>query len=258
VTPGAFTVDQLPVRVLPDGDTLARAAADDAAATVRDAIARRGVANVMFASGKSQLGLLAALAAAPALDWQRVVGFHMDEYAGLAGRHRASLRRYMRELVAGPLGIGAFHYLDGAAADVDDEARRYAALLREHQLDLCCLGIGENGHLAFNDPPVADFDDPLDVKVASLDDASRRQQVGEGHFAAVDDVPTHAITVTIPALLRARRVLAVVPEARKAEPVRGALAGPVSTACPASILRRQAHAVLYLDRESASLLGRAA
>jgi glucosamine-6-phosphate deaminase len=143
VNPGAFTVDRLPVRVLPDGDTLARAAADDAAATVRDAIARRGVANVMFASGKSQLGLLAALAAAPALDWQRVVGFHLDEYAGLGGRHRASLRRYMRELVAGPLGIGAFHYLDEAAAD---------------------------------------FDDPLDVKVASLDGASRRQQVGEGLY----------------------------------------------------------------------------
>ena len=123
-----------------------------------------------------------------------------------------------------------------------------------HPLDLCCCGIGENGHLAFNDPPVADFDDPLDVKVVALEEASRRQQVAEGHFASIADVPTHAITVTIPALLRARRVLAIVPEQRKAAPVQAALEGPISTACPASYLRTQPHATLYIDDESASLL----
>jgi glucosamine-6-phosphate deaminase len=119
---------------------------------------------------------------------------------------------------------------------------------------VCCAGIGENGHLAFNDPPVADFDDPRDVKVVALEEASRRQQVGEGHFATIDDVPTHAITVTIPALLRAGSVLVIVPEARKAQPVRAALYGPISTACPASILRGRENATLYLDPESADLL----
>src|SRR5262249_35811932 len=121
-------------------------------------------------------------------------------------------------------------------------------------LDLCCAGIGENGHLAFNDPPVADFDDPLDVKVVALEPVSRRQQVGEGHFPSIDDVPTHAMTVTVPALLRADRLLVIVPEARKAGPVHDALYGPVSTACPASVLRRDANATLFLDDESSAQL----
>ena len=160
----------------------------------------------------------------------------------------------MRERVAEKVPLRDFHYLDGTA-DPEAEARRYAALLQAHPLDLCCAGIGENGHLAFNDPPVADFDDPLDVKVIALEDASRRQQVDEGHFASIDDVPTHAITVTIPALLRAERVLVIVPEARKAAPVKATLESEISTACPATILRTQPHATLYLDTDSAARLG---
>ncbi len=178
----------------------------------------------------------------------------MDEYVGLAATHSASFQRYMRERVAAQLPFMEFNYLAGDAPDSEQEALRYEALLRAHSLDLCCAGIGENGHLAFNDPPVADFDDPRDVKIVALDEASRRQQVGEGHFASIADVPTRAITVTIPALLRAHRVLVIVPEARKARPVREALYGPISTACPASILRRQPNATLYLDLESATLL----
>jgi glucosamine-6-phosphate deaminase len=178
----------------------------------------------------------------------------MDEYAGLAPSHAASFQRYMRERIAARVPIGTFHYIDGDAPDAAAEAARYAAVLQAGPLDLCCLGIGENGHLAFNDPPVADFDDPLDVKVVELDDACRRQQVGEGHFATVADVPTNAITVTVPALLRAGTVLAIVPEARKAAPVAAALDGPVTTACPASALRRTPHATLYLDRDSAALV----
>jgi 6-phosphogluconolactonase/glucosamine-6-phosphate isomerase/deaminase len=139
-------------------------------------------------------------------------------------------------------------------APPEAECRRYADLLAAHPLDLCCLGIGENGHLAFNDPPVADFDDDRDVKVVVLDDACRRQQVNEGHFAGDDDVPEQAVTVTIPALLRAARVLAIVPEARKAEPVRSALEGPITTACPASILQQTPHATVFLDADSARLL----
>ena len=247
------TVDALHVRVFNNADALSRAAAADAATALRAAIGTRGSANAMFATGNSQLRFLHALARVDGINWARVVGFHMDEYVGISNDHPASFNRYMQEEVARPLRLGDFHYLDGAAEPVE-EAGRYAALLRQFPIDICCLGIGENGHLAFNDPPVAAFDDPLDVKVVTLDDACRRQQVGEGHFATVDGVPAQAITVTIPALLRANRVLVIVPEARKREPVRCALTEPISPRCPASILRRASHAVLYLDRESSSLL----
>jgi glucosamine-6-phosphate deaminase len=176
----------------------------------------------------------------------------MDEYVGVGPDHPAGFQRWIRERIVEPLEPRAAHYLDGTNEPAA-EADRYAGLLQTHPLDLCCLGVGENGHLAFNDPPVADFDDPRDVKVVALDDDCRAQQVHEGHFPDVDAVPSHAITVTIPALLRAATVTAVVPERRKAEPVRRALTGPIETACPASILRRQANATLYLDTESASL-----
>ena len=207
----------------------------------------------MFASGNSQLEFLAHLVRLD-VDWPRVVGFHMDEYWGIGGDHPASFRRYMRERIVTPTGIGDFHEIHGDANNAEEECRRYEALLRAHPLDLCCLGIGENGHLAFNDPPVADFEDPVDVKVVELDDACRRQQVGEGHFSSFDAVPSTAITVTIPALLRADVVLAIVPEARKREPVRRALEEPVSTACPASMLRTRPNVTLHLDTESAGAL----
>jgi glucosamine-6-phosphate deaminase len=244
-------VDALEVRVFDTVDELAHATALDAAAVIRGAVDARGRANVMLATGNSQLQFLAALVKLPNLPWDRVDAFHMDEYVGLAPDHSASFQRYMRERVAARLPV-RFHYLTGNTGDAEAEARRYEALLAGHPLDLCCCGIGENGHLAFNDPPVADFTDPRAVKVIALEPESRNQQVGEGHFANLDEVPTHAITVTIPALLAARRVLAIVPEARKAAPVHTALTGPISTACPASVLRRQSHATLYLDTDSAA------
>jgi glucosamine-6-phosphate deaminase len=246
--------DALTVHVAFDADEMARDAAIDAAAWLRAVIDERGEANVMLATGNSQLMFLAKLVQMPDVAWDRVRAFHMDEYVGLAPSHSASFQRYMRERVAAHLPVMEFHYLRGDAPDPDAEAARYEALLRVHPRDLCCAGIGENGHLAFNDPPVADFDDARDVKVVPLDDASRRQQVGEGHFASIDEVPTHAITVTIPALLRAHRVLVIVPEARKAQAVRAALYGEISTTCPASILRRRSNATLYLDPESSALL----
>lgn len=240
------------MRVHADATALGTAAAEDAATAIRDAINARGMANVMLASGNSQLAFLEVLTADATVDWGKVVGFHMDEYCGISADHPASFRRYMRERVVERAHPASFHEIQGDAPDAEVECERYAALLREHPLDLCCLGIGENGHLAFNDPPVADFDDPLDLKVVELDDACRQQQVGEGHFASMDAVPTHALTVTIPALLRAATVLAIVPEARKREPVRRALTGPVDPSCPASILQTQAHATIYLDDESAA------
>jgi glucosamine-6-phosphate deaminase len=241
--------------VVEDGiDAMASDAAVRAAEVIVAALDARGSANLMLATGTSQLAFLDQLAAQPGIDWDRVTGFHMDEYVGIADDHPAGFAKYMRKRVVARVHPGAFHYLHGTAADPDAECVRYEGLLAEHPLDLCCLGIGENGHLAFNDPPVADFSDPRDVKVVSLDDACKRQQVGEGHFPSVDDVPPQAMTVTIPALLRARTVLAIVPEARKAPAVRDALEGPVTTACPASILQRAAHAVVYLDQDSGALL----
>lgn len=247
-------VDALQVRVGRDVEEMARDAAAEAASVLQAAVAARGEANVMLATGNSQLAFLAELVGLPDLAWEHVRAFHMDEYVGLPPSHPASFQRYMRERVAAALPVREFHYLAGDSPDPEQEAARYEALLRAHPLDLCCAGIGENGHLAFNDPPVADFDDPRDVKIVALEPESRRQQVGEGHFATIDDVPTHAITVTIPALLRAGRVLVIAPEARKAKAVHAALYGPITKACPASILRRQPNATLYLDAESSSLL----
>jgi len=240
--------------VLPDSGAVARVAADHAAAVLRSAVQRGGVAHAMFATGNSQIDFIAELVLrTPDVPWADVVVFHMDEYVGIGPEHPASFQRWIRERIVEPAGPRAAHYLDGLSPP-DRECERYARLLVGHPLDLCCLGIGENGHLAFNDPPVADFDDRLDVKVVALDPACRRQQVNEGHFASDAEVPDLALTVTIPALLRAGAVLAVVPEARKAEPVRAALEGPVSTACPASILQRTPHATILLDPESGGLL----
>ena len=239
------------IRVLADPSALADAAAADAAAIVRDAVAAHGRANVMFASGNSQIDFLHRFTADPTVPWPAVTGFHMDEYVGIAGDHPASFGRYMQERIVARTAIAAFHMIDGTAPAADERAR-YAVLLDAHPLDLCVMGIGENGHLAFNDPPVADFDDPVALKVVHLDDACRRQQVGEGHFPDVEAVPATAITVTIPALLRATRVMVIAPDARKAAPVAAAFTGPVTTACPASVLQTTDHATVYLEPASAA------
>lgn len=251
-----FTVDRLGVRIHDDVPSLAADAAAIGSEVIATAIHERGHANVMFASGRSQLAFLAALVDGGDIDWTRVTGFHMDEYIGVGPDHPASFARYMREHITSLVPVGGFHELRGDAADPAAEADRYADLLRAHPLDLCCLGIGENGHLAFNDPPPggADFADRAAVKIVVLDDRCKQQQVGEGHFAAIAAVPPTAITVTIPGLLAAARVLAIVPEARKADAVRDALEGPVAESCPASALRTHASATLLLDADSSARL----
>src|ERR1700734_1968641 len=242
------------VYVHPDVAAMSRAAADQAAAIMRSAVEAPGVAHVMFATGNSQLEFLDALVArTPGVPWPDTVVFHMDEYVGVGPDHPAGFQRWIRERIVEPARPRAAYYVEGLG-DAEAQCRRYSDLLRQYPLDLCCLGVGENGHLAFNDPPVADFADRRDVKVVELEAACRAQQVNEGHFPGLDDVPARAITVTIPALLRAGRVLAVVPEARKAEPVAVALTGPITTACPASALRTLSHATIYLEPASARLL----
>jgi glucosamine-6-phosphate deaminase len=244
--------DDLEVRIYPTVAELAAAAAAHAADVIDEAINERGRANVVLATGNSQLAFLTVLTSLD-VDWARITVLHMDEYVGVSEEHPASFARYIRERVVDVVHPRAAYLMDGTN-DVDAEIGRYAGLLAENPPDVTCLGIGENGHLAFNDPPVADFDDPVHVKEVELDLACRQQQVGEGHFATVDDVPRTAITLTIPALLHARRVLAIVPERRKATAVKAALTGPIETSCPASILRRTAHATLNLDADSAALL----
>jgi len=250
-----FRVDALEVRVYPDQPALAAAAAREAADCLRAALARRGEARAILASATSQIQFLAALTAAPDLDWSRVTLFHMDEYLGLPADHPASFRRFLREHVAAKIRPRALHLIAGDAPQPLQEIARYTALLEAAPVDLCCLGIGENGHLAFNDPPVADFQDPHTLKLVQLDEGCRRQQVGEGCFPSLDAVPRYAYTLTVPTLCRAERLICVVPERRKARAVRDALRGPIHEACPASILRRQPHATLFLDADSAALLG---
>ncbi len=249
----SITIDVLPVSVFETNAKVGQAAASDAAAFLRQTIYERGHANVILATGNSQLTFLEALRCTPGIDWSKVNVFHMDEYIGLEPDDPASFPAFLQRHFLNDLNpsAGAFFPVPGRRGE--SGCREYEELLRSNPCDLCALGIGENGHLAFNDPPYADFNDPVWVKIVQLDEASRRQQVGEGHFSDLDSVPTHAMTLTIPALLSARRVLAIVPEGRKASAVQRALHGPVETACPASILRRAAHAHLYLDRDSAAL-----
>lgn len=251
-----FQVDLLTVRIFPRHPEMAQAAAEAVARFLQDCLAQQGRARVILASAASQIQFLEALTHWPGLDWSRVSLFHMDEYLGISADHPASFRRFLRERVEAVVRPQAFHYLCGEADQPIAECARYGALLQASPIDLCCLGIGENGHVAFNDPPVADFGDTRPVKLVRLDEACRRQQVGEGAFPALAAVPQFAYTLTIPALCSVRKMICVVPEQRKAMAVRTALEGPIQTACPASFLRRQSHATLYLDVDSASLLGR--
>lgn len=250
----AFTVDSLPVRVHSTEGALAADAARAARELLNAALREKGEAAAILATGNSQLQFLDALVALGGVDWSRVTLFHMDEYLGLDDQHRASFRRYMRERVEARVRPRRFHYLAGDTLLPLTECERYTRLLLAQPIDLCCLGIGENGHIAFNDPPVADFADPHRVKLVKLDDACRLQQVGEGHFPNLDAVPQYAFTLTIPMLCSAQRMLCIVPERRKAQAVRDTLLGPIHEKCPASFLRRQSHCVLYLDSEAASRL----
>src|SRR5688572_21691006 len=224
------------VRVLPDKRALGEAAATDAAALLREAIARQGRAHVVAATGASQFEFLEALVRAPGIDWAKTVFFHLDEYVGLPDTHPASFRRYLRERIVERVHPGTFHFIEGDAADPAAECRRVSGLIKEHAIDVAFVGIGENGHLAFNDPP-ADFDTQEPYLVVQLDEACRRQQLGEGWFKALDDVPRRAISMSVAQILRARRILCVVPDARKARAVRDSLQTELSPLRPASALQ---------------------
>jgi glucosamine-6-phosphate deaminase len=242
-------VDRLPVHVYSTNENMGKAAALDARRIVKLALAERGEANIILATGNSQLTFLRALRQLDGINWTRVRIFHMDEYVGISPEHPASFPRFLRTHLLDFIGPCTFFPI--SSQDPAQTCADYAQLLKTFPADMVALGWGENGHMAFNDPPFADFDDPEWVKVVELAGASRQQQVGEGHFKALDEVPTHAITLTIPALLAARRMLCIVPEARKAAAVRSCLLEPIDENRPGSILRTVDHACLYLDQESA-------
>jgi len=235
-------------------EEMGRAAAAHAAAAIRRLAEGHPVVPVIFATGASQIETLRALVRLPEIPWDRVVGFHMDEYEALSDRHPASFRRYLREKLASQVAMREFHYLEGDAADLERECERYAGLLRSSAPLLCLAGIGENGHLAFNDPPAADFSDPRDVKIVTLDRECREQQVAEGWFPNLDAVPSCAVTLTIPALFRVPEIILSVPGERKSAIVGRTLREEIAVKCPATILRTHPNAHLYLDDQSAALL----
>lgn len=246
----------LDVRICSDKAAVGGAAAELGAQAIRDALAARGAATIVLATGVSQLEMLACLVIAPGIEWSRVTAFHLDEYAGLTDSHPASFRRYLRERFVVPLdGRVDLQEINGEAEDLDVEARRLGDLLAGRDVDVCFAGIGENCHLTFNDPP-ADFDAVQPYILVDLDEACRRQQCGEGWFPSLDAVPARAISMSIRQIMRSRLVVLSVSDARKAQAVRDAVEGPVTPMHPASILQRHADAVLFLDPPAAARLGR--
>jgi glucosamine-6-phosphate deaminase len=231
---------------------MGRAAARAVSQHLIEAVARDGRASVILASAPSQNEFLAALCETPGVDWSRVTAFHLDEYLGISADHPASFRRFLLDRLVRHVPLRAFHGLDGLAAEPAAECARYAELLRREPPGLAVLGIGENGHLAFIDPPVCDFSDPADVRVVALDEVCRTQQVHDGCFATLEQVPRQALSLTIPLLMRVPRAVAIVPGPRKRSAVRAAVRGPVTTACPASVLQRHGGATLFVDVDSAA------
>jgi len=240
------------VKIFPDKKSLSVAAAEQASTTLRHAIHDRGRARIVVATGTSQLDFLDALATSTDIDWQRVEMFHLDEYVGLPITHPASFRKYLLEKFIHKAGIPHYHLLDGEGHP-GEVIRQVGNALKSAPVDVAFAGIGENAHLAFNDPP-ADFDTHEPYLVVELDEACRRQQVGEGWFANISEVPRQAISMSVRQILQAREIIAVVPDARKAHAVKLCVEGEITPMAPASILRTHPAATLYLDRESASQL----
>lgn len=247
------TVEGVRVAVYANPADAGQAAGTEVAAALRDALEHRHRVRVMFASAPSQQDMLAALRSAPGIDWRRVTAFHMDEYIGLPEDAPQRFGRFLVDHLFDGVRPGEVHLLE-PDDDPEAECERYAALIRAAPLDVVCVGIGENGHLAFNDPPDADFHDLATVKVVTLSDASRQQQVNDGCFDRLDVVPRRAVTVTLPALLAGHRLVGTVVGANKRDAVHRSLTGPVDASCPASALRRHPDATLYLDAAAAASL----
>ncbi|HMP79076.1 MAG TPA: glucosamine-6-phosphate deaminase [Pirellulaceae bacterium] len=251
--PKASLVEHVKITIAQSPRELGQQAAAYAKQVITDTLQRQARCRVVFATGTSQFELLDELCHGLDIEWQRVVAFHLDEYLAVEPTHPASFQRFLRDRVLARVPIGEFHFIDGLASDARMECQRLAALVHTAPIDVALVGMGENGHLAFNDPP-ADFTTTEPYIAVRLDDACRRQQVGEGWFRALEDVPQNAITMSIHQIMKARNVICSVPEERKAAAVAAALRGPVSPLTPASILQVHENVVVFLDLASASLL----
>jgi len=248
-----LTLDKLKVQIFNSDISAGQAGATFVAGHLNELIQSKGYANMILATGASQFAFLDAIKTMD-IDWSKITVFHLDEYKGLPMTHPASFRKYLKERIIDIVKPEKMHYINGDADDIDSEIERYEELLKAHPIDIACIGIGENGHIAFNDPGVADFDDPRLVKIAQLDDVCRLQQLGEGWFPSFDDVPEEAITLTVSAIMSCKVISVIVPDTRKAEAVYNTLYADISTSCPATILRRHPDATLFLDENSASML----
>lgn len=249
-----FYADRLDVRVYENRTEMGAAAAADIKNCILQMLKTKDRLNMIFAAAPSQNEVLAALANDPQIPWNRVQAFHMDEYIGLSPNAPQGFGNFLRQHLFGHAPFAGVNYIDCAATDAQAECDRYTKLLQENPVDIVVMGIGENGHIAFNDPPVADFNDPQLVKVVELDPVCRQQQVNDGCFARLEQVPTHALTLTVPALMAAAHHFCIVPATTKAKAVKAAVRGPIGERCPATCLRNRAGAVLYLDPDSAALL----
>jgi glucosamine-6-phosphate deaminase len=252
--PKKFQIDLLKFEVYETREAAGRAAASAAADAMRAALKAAEDVGVIFATGASQLETLRVLTSFEDVPWSRLVGFHMDEYENLPSDNFASFRRYLRQELTQKVRIREFYEIEGNSSDVDRTCEEYAARLGAADPQLCLIGIGENGHLAFNDPFLCDFNDPLDVRLVTLDQQCRAQQVAEGWFPVIDNVPERAITLTIPPLMRVPKLIVSVPGIRKAHIVRRVIEEPISNACPATLLKTHPDATVYLDSESSSEL----
>lgn len=242
--------DKLEVQVYETVDLMGKAAAVSVASKLAEAIKEKGFANMILATGASQFSFLENLQK-ESIDWKKIIVFHLDEYKGMSVTHPASFQKYLKERILDKVQPKEVYYLEGDADDIEAVLSTYENLLKTHPIDVCCIGIGENGHIAFNDPPVADFNDPKLVKVVELDEACRKQQLGEGWFSTLDEVPTHALSLTIPAIMSCNHISCVVPDKRKSEAIYDTLSAKISTVCPATILRTHPYTILYLDKNSA-------
>ena len=248
-----FKTDKLPVKVYADRTAMGEAAASDVMNKINELLMKQDFVNIIFAAAPSQNEFLAALTKSSAI-WSRVRAFHMDEYIGLRADAPQGFGNFLKEKIFGKLPFAAIHYINGNTAAPEEVCKRYADLLMQFPVDIVCMGIGENGHLAFNDPPVADFNDEQLVKIVELDQACRQQQVNDGCFVTIDEVPKNAITLTIPALMAAKYIYCMVPGPTKAEAVFNTLNQDVVEQYPSTILRRHDNAILYLDALSSGNL----
>tara|TARA_R110000751_G_scaffold70110_5_gene142269 strand:- start:1723 stop:2484 length:762 start_codon:yes stop_codon:yes gene_type:complete len=249
----SFQIENLSIKIYGQSKEMGAAAADYVTRKLNDAIVKKGGANLILATGASQFSFLEALQTKE-IDWGKITVFHLDEYKGISESHPASFRKYLKERILNKVAPKKIYFLNGDAANLQLEIKNYEEALQAHPIDIACIGIGENGHIAFNDPAVADFQDPKLVKVVELDEACRNQQLGEGWFPSFADVPKEAVTLTITAIMNCKAISCVVPDERKAQAVYNSLYGDISTSCPASILRTHPETVLFLDKASASLI----